>query len=271
MNKKLRRVSQIFFFGLILLISINHTLVEYGSEIPFISSVSLHAICPFGGVVTLYQLITVGSFIEKIHLSAVIILFLVILLSFLFGPVFCGWICPFGTYQEWINSIGKKLFKKKFNSIVPKGIKKHLKYLRYLVLIWVVYVTATTTVLMFQEIDPYYALFNFYTGEVGIKALIILGVFTGLSLIESRPFCKYFCPYGAFLSFSNKFRIFSIKRNENTCIQCKKCDNTCPMDIEVSNHKKIRNLQCISCLECTSDNICPVENTVQLKVGDFDV
>ncbi len=63
-------------------------------------------------------------------------------LSFLFGPVYCGWICPFGTYQEWINRLGKKLFKKKYNTIIPRSIKKYLKYLRYLVLIWVVYITA---------------------------------------------------------------------------------------------------------------------------------
>jgi len=271
MKKSFRKISQVFFFGLILLISINRFLVDYGSGIPYISSESLHAICPFGGVVTLYQLITVGSFIEKIHFSAVIILFLLMVLSFLFGPVFCGWICPFGTYQEWINKVGKKIFKKNYNKILPSNVKKYLKYLRYLVLIWVVYVTATTTVLMFQKIDPYYALFKFYTGEVEASALIILGLFTALSLVESRPFCKYFCPLGAFLSFSNKFRIFSIKRNNNTCIHCSKCDNVCPMGIEVSKVSKVKDLQCISCLECTSDNICPIEKTVQLKVGDFHV
>lgn len=271
MKKNLRKISQIFFFGLIFLISINHFLVESGSGIPFISSESLHAICPFGGVVTLYQLITVGSFIEKIHLSAVIILFLLMVLSFLFGPVFCGWVCPFGTYQEWINNIGKKVFKKKYNKIIPGAIKKYLKYLRFLVLIWVVYVTATTTVLMFQKIDPYFALFNFYTGEVEATALVILGLFTGLSLVESRPFCKYFCPLGALLGISNKFRIFSIRRNDTTCIQCSKCDNACPMAIEISNKSKVKDLQCISCLECTSENICPIEETVQLKVGDFHV
>ena len=268
--KNLRKISQSFFFFLILLFSINHNLSEIGKGFDFLTTESLHAICPFGGVVTLYQLITVGSFIEKIQLSAVILLFIVIILSILVGPAFCGWICPFGTYQDFLNNIGQKLFKKKFNNIIPKKMKDVLKYFRYFVLIWVIYITASSTLLLFKNVDPYYALFNFWTGEVGLLSIISLIFFTVLSLIEKRPWCKYFCPLGALLGISNKFRIFSIKRNPNTCIDCKKCDNNCPMDIEISSKEKIKDPRCISCLECSSENNCPIGNTVNLQVGDFN-
>ncbi|NTW12225.1 MAG: hypothetical protein HGA30_02825, partial [Anaerolineales bacterium] len=46
----IRRVVQWFFFLLIALIAINHTLAESGAAIPILSSASLHAVCPFGGV-----------------------------------------------------------------------------------------------------------------------------------------------------------------------------------------------------------------------------
>ncbi len=51
----IRSIAQVFFFALIALISINHTLKESGQAIPFLSNASLHALCPFGGVVSIYQ------------------------------------------------------------------------------------------------------------------------------------------------------------------------------------------------------------------------
>jgi len=134
-------------------------------------------------------------------------------------------------------------------------------------LIWVVYVTATSATLFFADYDPYYALFNFWTGEVAISSLIILGVVILASLFVDRPFCKYACPYGAILGVFNLFRIFKIKRNISTCIDCKACDRTCPMNIEVSTGKIIRDHQCISCLICTSEDACPLEDTVVMTAG----
>jgi len=59
----LRKIVQWGFFALIALIAINHSLVESGKGIPFLASASLHAVCPFGGVVSIYQFATVGTFV----------------------------------------------------------------------------------------------------------------------------------------------------------------------------------------------------------------
>jgi hypothetical protein len=75
------------------LIAINHVLEESGVAIPLLSKASLHAVCPFGGVVSLYQFAAVGTFAEKIHQSSFILMILVFILAFLFGSVFCGWVC----------------------------------------------------------------------------------------------------------------------------------------------------------------------------------
>ena len=268
-SKKLwiRSAVQIFFFGLIALIAVNHTLAEEGRGIAFLSSASLHAICPFGGVVTLYQLITTGTFVQKIHESSVVLAGLVLLLAVLFGPVFCGWVCPLGTVQEWFGKLGRKLFKKRYNHFMPANVDSVLRYLRYFVLAWVIYMTAVSGTLIFANYDPYFALFNFWTGEVAVTGYIVLGVTLAGALFVERPWCKYACPYGALLGITNLFRVFKIRRVESTCISCNLCSKECPMNIQVSQVKVVRDHQCISCLECTSEAVCPVADTVVLSIG----
>jgi polyferredoxin len=102
----IRRVVQWFFFILIALIAINHTLAESGAAIPILSSASLHAVCPFGGVETLYTFISSGLFVKKIHESSLVLMGISLVLAVVFGPVFCGWVCPLGTVQEWVGKLG---------------------------------------------------------------------------------------------------------------------------------------------------------------------
>ncbi|MDF3004061.1 MAG: hypothetical protein K0S22_533 [Oscillospiraceae bacterium] len=263
----IRLIIQIFVFGLVFLITISKWMAEKGIKIPLLPNASLHAICPFGGVATLYEFITTGSFIQKIHNSSFILMILGVITALLFGTIFCGYLCPFGTFQEWIGKLGKKLFPKKYNQMVPKKLDRVLRYLRYVVLIMVLYNTATTAKLVFQSVDPYYALFNFFTDEVAVSAYIMLGLIIVLSLFIERPWCKYLCPYGAFLSLFNPIRIFKLRRNKSTCVGCKKCDRDCPMNIEVSSKEVIGDLQCISCHTCTSAFACPIKDTVSITFG----
>lgn len=270
-SRWLRRGIQIFFFLLVALIATNEALSERGIEtLSFIEGASLHAICPFGGVVSFWQLATAGTLVKKVHESSVALAVIAIALSVLFGPVICGWICPFGSVQEWFGSIGRKLFGKRYNTFVPVKIDKPLRYLRYAVLAWVSYMTIVTGKLFFQEYDPYYALFNFWTGEVAIGGALVLVATLLLSVFVERPFCKYACPYGAFQGVFNLFRVFGVKRVASTCISCKACDRACPMNITVSTSGTVRDHQCISCLTCTSEDACPVASTVVLAAGEVE-
>lgn len=263
----LRTIVQIFFFALIALISVNHTLAESGKGIPILSSASLHSLCPFGGVVTIYQYATTGTFVQKIHESAFILMVIGFVLAILFGPVFCGWICPFGSIQEWVGKLGRKIFKRRYNFFIPAKLDRVLRYLRYLVLAWVIYMTAASATLVFAEFDPYFALFNFWSSELAIGGLVVLLVTLAGSLFIERPWCKYACPYGAVLGITNLVRIFRIRRIPGTCKLDRACDIYCPMNIKVSEKTIIRDHQCISCLECTSEARCPAAGTVEFVAG----
>jgi len=265
-SQQIRLAVQIIFFALILGTAINHTLSEAGIAIPILGSASVHSLCPFGGVVTIYTLLTTGRFVQKIHESAIVMLGVVGVTSLLFGSAFCGWLCPLGSIQEWIGKLGRKLFKRKYNNVIPAKLDRILRLFKYVVLIWIVYVTAVSAKLVFEAYDPYYALFNFWSGEVVWQAFVVLGLTLGGALIIERPWCRYACPLGAMLGLTNKISIFRIKRNASTCINCSKCDRACPMKVEISNKGKVRGLECNSCLKCTSENACPIPDTVNMSV-----
>ncbi|MGL5257760.1 MAG: 4Fe-4S binding protein [Proteocatella sp.] len=209
----------------------------------------------------MYSFVSKGEYVKKIHSSSLVLMSAVFFMTLLLGPVFCGWVCPLGAIQEWIGKLGKKIFKNKYNNFIPENIDFKLRYIRYIFVVLILYNTAKAGVLMFLNIDPYYALFNFWTGEVALWAIIVLLVVLVISLFIERPWCKYICPYGAVLGIFNTFRVFKIRRNENTCINCNSCSKNCPMNIKVSESTVVLNHQCISCLKCTSENYCPVEKT----------
>jgi polyferredoxin len=259
---------QLGFFVLVAYIATIEGLAEMGVTLPsFLGGASLHAICPFGGVVTFWNLTTLGTLVKKVHESSVVLAVLALILAIFFGPVICGWVCPFGTFQEWVGKLGRKIFKKKYNRFVPKKLDTVLRYTRYLVLIWVSYMTVISGKLIFQDYDPYYALFNFYRSEIAVSGYVILGIVVLLSLFVERPFCKYACPYGAFQGIFNLFRVFKIRRIESTCISCNACSKACPMNIDVAKKGVVRDHQCISCMKCTSEAACPVKETVEFSVA----
>jgi len=263
-NKKInwRLIAQIATFTLIALIAVNHYLAENNMAIGWLGSASLHAYCPFGGVETLTALILNQKLLPKLHQSTLVIFGIITVLSVILGPVVCSYLCPLGSLQEWIGKLGRKLLGKRYNTFINQRWNKYLSWLRYGVLIWVVYLSYNSLKLIFVEVDPYFALFNFWSSEAAISGIIVLGITMLLSLVVERPWCRFACPYGAVVGLSNLIIPFNIIRKPSTCINCKKCDKQCPMGIEVSTQTVITDPRCIRCGACTSDQHCPIADTV---------
>ena len=182
--------------------------------------------------------------------------------TLLFGNFFCGWVCPFGTIQEITGDIGNMIFKKKLK--MPTAVQKYIQYSRY-ILFGILILGVIDFILM--PLNAYGTFLAYFMGTgqraLTITALIIMILYLIIALLFERPFCNYFCTEAAKYGVLSLARIFSIKRNENSCINCKLCDKACPMNISVSEHDHIRNGQCINCMKCIEK--CPVPNTLKYK------
>ena len=233
---------------------------------------SIHALCPYGGLESLYSLIFGGTFIQKIFSGTLIILIITLVIALIFRRSFCGLICPFGALQEFFGLIGKKIFKKRF--IMPQNIDKPLRYLKYIVLLLTLFLAWKTAGLWVNPYDPWAAYGHISTGITSLIDEYLIG-FTILivtligSLLYDRFFCKYLCPMGALYGIISKLSPSKITRNENTCINCGLCNKNCPVNIKVSELKEINSAECINCQSCILS--CPKNNTLEFKVKNKSI
>ena len=249
-----RLISQIFFLILVTIAGFRHQILGGGPA----GSPPVDSICPFGAIESLYKLLATGQFIEKIDWSATVLLIGAIISTILLGRYFCGWICALGTMQELFGKLGLKIFKRRFE--VNAKLDKVLRYLKYLLLVIILFFTWKTGTLVIRPYDPFAAYSHIPAGFEELWSgfaigLIILVVSLIASMFYDRFFCKYACPLGAFLGIISKISLFKIKRENSTCIHCNLCTRSCPVNIEVSNINQVDSAECISCLECVSG--CP--------------
>lgn len=208
------------------------------------------------------QLLFIGLTALGLFINFKIAMMIIIIPTFIWGTFFCGWVCPFGTMQDIFSKLGLALKIKK--RVVPKKIHRVLQYSRYIIFILFLSVTADV-IFRVMGFDPRANFEMLLLGRVStITSLIFIFVFLVISMFYERMFCNYLCPEGAKYGLMSYFRIFRIKRNINSCIDCKKCDKSCPMNIEVSKIDSVDSIQCLNCLECISS--CPVKKTLEYKV-----
>lgn len=212
-----------------------------------------HMICPFGGIATLTRLLSQGLYINKTSFSNLVLLASVVLTTIIAGPVFCGWLCPLGSIQEWINSLAQKMRIPQVK--LSKKVERFASLPKYALLLLILYTTARSFNLVFINADPYYALMHLFSNEVAPLALMILIFTLFASLFIQRPWCRFLCPLGAILGPLGRVSILKIHRPSKTCISCGCCKNVCPVGLDPTEKEHVESSRCIRCGLCETS--CP--------------
>jgi len=204
-----------------------------------------------------------------LHRAAQPVQTVLLLFAFVAGNFFCGWLCPLGTFQEALGKAGSLLIKKKIK--MPPSIQRYAQCTKYLLMLILLILIGMGT-MQVEEVqalptDAYQSFFNFFDGNPLIAAAsVFLALILLLSLFVDRPFCNYLCTNSIEYALPSWTRIFTVKRNSETCVKCGICDRVCPMNIQVSAAEELRNLQCINCFKCVAR--CPVDNTLTYGRAD---
>jgi polyferredoxin len=204
-----------------------------------------------------------------------------VLLTLLFGRVYCSVICPLGVFQDAVSHLGARGKKQ------PYHHRKEHPWLRYGV--WVLFVVCLVAGIqvvvaflapysaygrMVQELlQPIYLWGNnllaliaervgsyaFYEKEVWMRslptfiiALVTLGIIIVLAFRGGRTYCNDICPVGTTLSFFSRFAMFRPVIDTEKCKHCKACEHHCKAScIAIGKESaQIDYSRCVDCFDC---------------------
>ena len=229
---------------------------------------SIDALCPFGGLETLWTWVTTGRFVPKIHTSNLVLGGALLLSVLLIGTAFCGWVCPFGTVQDGLAKLRGWLH---LPALQPRGrLDRALRLGRFLVLALVLWASASTATLWFAGWDPYVTLFSLHwltepDPATMWPAWAFLGVVLIGSLLVERAWCRYLCPLGGVLSLLGHLSIVRVRLNPAACTGCNLCVKPCPVGIDVAAPTPAVSSDCIGCLECVAN--CPKGGALEVRAA----
>lgn len=183
------------------------------------------------------------------------------------GRFVCGWLCPFGLFQDLLHKIP---FPKKLRKLPGE---RGLRCLRYVILVGFVILLPMCITDAFGMGTPWFCAYLCPAGtlEAGIPLMLASGALREaagwvfrwkvlllillilLSLIVYRPFCRYLCPLGAVYGLCNPVSLVRLTVDTQVCVSCGTCQSACPLDIPV--WQRPNGPDCIRCGKCVS--ACP--------------
>lgn len=179
----------------------------------------------------------------------------------LFGRFVCGWLCPFGLFQDLLHRL--PILKKR------KRLPAHhiLMYGKYVVLFGFVIIGSTFLFQGFVKVPtfckylcpsgtlfgaiPLVSMNEQLQSQIGGLFFWKLGgliAVTILSVIVYRPFCQYLCPLGAIYGWFNRYSLVQIYWDKEKCTSCMKCQDVCP--VHLPPEKISVSTECIKCGKC---------------------
>ncbi|MDR0364216.1 MAG: 4Fe-4S dicluster domain-containing protein [Bacteroidales bacterium] len=213
------------------------------------------------------------------------VLAVLILITLLFGRIYCSSICPMGVFQDIVGWFSKRTGKKKkrYKYAPPKNI------LRWSILGVTIFLFIIGFPAFLGLIEPYSAfgrmivnvfkpiylagnnllsyLFSsfgnyiFYHVNVSIISIFsfVIGMVTFFTIgflawRYGRSYCNAICPVGTVLGFLSKFSLFKTRINQEKCNSCRLCAIKCKASCIDAASKKIDHSRCVNCFNCL--NIC---------------
>lgn len=202
-----------------------------------------------------------------------------ILLTLIFGRIYCSVICPLGVLQDIFGKLGMKAKKNRYT------YSKEKKWLRYPVLVVFIATLLAGAGSLVQLLAPYSAFgrimtmifqplyklgnnvlasiaesidsYAFYSVDVWMKSLpvLIIAIVTLVILFvlawrNGRTYCNTICPVGTLLSFLSRFSLLKVHFDTEKCRNCSLCTKNCKAAcIDFKNHH-VDYSRCVVCGDC---------------------
>lgn len=210
-----------------------------------------------------------------------VVIAILLVLTLLFGRIYCSVICPFGIFQDCVSNLSSRRKGKKARF----SYSKEIKWLRYGVLVLFVIALVAGLNALVALLAPYSAYgrmvqsllapvwqwgnnllawiaerqdsYAFVTKDVWLKSLptLIVAAVTFVVVVvlawrNGRTYCNTICPVGTTLSFFSRFAMFRPVIDKSKCKSCHACERKCKaVCIDVDNHK-IDYSRCVDCFDC---------------------
>ena len=217
--------------------------------------------------------------LEAVLALNVVVIVGLVLLTLIFGRIYCSVICPLGIMQDIFGWLGKKVKKNRYS------FSKEVKWLRYPVLVIFVVALVAGVGTLFQLLAPYsafgriatnllqpvylagnnvlaaiaehYDSYAFYHSNIWLRALpsliiaaVTLVVLAVLAWRNGRTYCNTVCPVGTILSFLSRFSFLKIHFDTEKCRNCSLCSKNCKAAcIDYKTHT-VDASRCVVCGDC---------------------
>ena len=197
---------------------------------------------PIEGLMQLKYFFVSGN-VPHVHAAGFFLFTSFLVVSFAFRKAFCSWLCPVGTVSEYLWKLGRATFHHNFQ--LPRWADIALRSLKYVLLSFFAYAVASMSAAIAEFLGSPYALIvdvrmlNFFRYLGSTAALVFLGMAIA-SIFVQNFWCRYLCPYGAFLGLVSLLSPSRIARNLGNCIDCAKCAKACPSALPVDKLVQIR-------------------------------
>jgi hypothetical protein len=165
---------------------------------------------------------------------------------------FCGWLCPFGAFQELLNLVARRWGIKPLQ--FHRKVDAALKWFKYVVLGTIVIAVLLNSpwVDTVVEIEPFKTSISMgFQREWPYVAWAIACL--GLSLFVFRGYCRYICPLGAALAVLGHLRLWQwIPRRAECGTPCQTCRHGCGYQA-IQPQGEVDYAECFQCLDCVID------------------